>query len=850
MNYKLLLFSVLPLGLFFSYLNYSNSNLLIDPPHSVGNLIRFSEPTPMNSSDKFYPIPNIQGSFDQYLFKGSPFSGWNPPDSAIAVSPTRVLIAVNGRVVLYSKSSDSPPSQLDFSSLHAFVNSQHSSAFIYDPRAIFDQDEQKFVVVTAQNTRAPSFITFTYSLNSEPNKVLNFLTPGDWITFEFNVDEGTGWCDYPTLAIDKFNMYVTCNMFTVQTGKYPSMLFVFNKQDIYNNVPNKRFWKLHLRNGNFNVYSVQPSVGTGLNTDQYLLSRNSANSLALFKIIDPETNPSLLFTRIVIPTLSSGVLVAKQPGNVEVYPGDTRMMNSFYRNGKVYGTFHHTKSGGGLTVSSSVFEIDPISFQVLYNKEYTFEDSNFFFPCVSVNNQGRLILLTHESSLSRFITLSLGIKNPGENTISSPNRIYQETGFTALGRYGDYSSCTVDPNGSRFWLQAIMPVGNKWETLILSFDLEEDSSCNPTCQFGVCSNETCICNPNYIGETCNQCKNGFYSIDCLPCQNCGELDNQGFCDQGLNGTGVCICNEEWGGPFCNEELCDPRCQGECIDGLCICDSGMFGEFCDQISCVDNCDHGSCNSNEICICDNGWKGEFCNLTSNCNPNCINGNCVEELGLCYCGPDPSICNLDCSNLNCNPVCKNGGVCNSGQCNCLEGYSGNDCSIINCNPICKNGGVCNSGQCNCLEGYSGNDCSIINCNPKCNTFGGFCEMGICNCNENSCGNSCEFVDCNNCNRLTGNCNRTTGNCDCKENYMGSTCETPNCNCNIEGGLCNNQGNCECYSGYKGPNCNELNCGSECLNEGICIKLGGKGEYTKVMCMCNENYTGEYCQEEINKC
>ncbi|MFT7163111.1 MAG: hypothetical protein ACI9GZ_004312 [Bacteroidia bacterium] len=58
----------------------------------------------------------------------------------------------------------------------------------------------------------------------------------------------------------------------------------------------------------------------------------------------------------------------------------------------------------------------------------------------------------------------------------------------------------------------------------------------------------------------------------------------------------------------------------------------------------------------------------------------------------------------------VCLNGGACNSGLCDCPEGYSGDQCEIFDeCFGItCFNGGACVNGLCDCAEGYTGPSCA----------------------------------------------------------------------------------------------------------------------------------------------
>ncbi|MGH1336566.1 MAG: calcium-binding EGF-like domain-containing protein [Aureispira sp.] len=60
----------------------------------------------------------------------------------------------------------------------------------------------------------------------------------------------------------------------------------------------------------------------------------------------------------------------------------------------------------------------------------------------------------------------------------------------------------------------------------------------------------------------------------------------------------------------------------------------------------------------------------------------------------------------------TCLNGGTCDSGECDCPAGYSGELCATYDScqNVICMNNGTCNNGICDCPTGYSGADCSTV--------------------------------------------------------------------------------------------------------------------------------------------
>jgi len=64
----------------------------------------------------------------------------------------------------------------------------------------------------------------------------------------------------------------------------------------------------------------------------------------------------------------------------------------------------------------------------------------------------------------------------------------------------------------------------------------------------------------------------------------------------------------------------------------------------------------------------------------------------------------------------VCENGGTCDSGTCDCPDGFSGTNCEtedLCITNPIvCENGGTANADcdMCDCPDGATGNNCAQL--------------------------------------------------------------------------------------------------------------------------------------------
>src|SRR5437660_11479964 len=123
---------------------------------------------------------------------------FEPPDTTLAVGPTRVIEQVNTALAIYDKSGK----QLGLMRGEPFFG-KTSSDFVYDPVAVFDEYTQRFVVAFLQldNANSKSYLLVAVSNTSTPNS----LTSADWKeidTVEMTETDGSGniyWADYPKL---------------------------------------------------------------------------------------------------------------------------------------------------------------------------------------------------------------------------------------------------------------------------------------------------------------------------------------------------------------------------------------------------------------------------------------------------------------------------------------------------------------------------------------------------------------------------------------------------------------------------------------------------------------------------
>jgi len=98
-------------------------------------------------------------------FEGNEYSGRNPVDNTLAISNNGILLsAINSTLTIYDTNTDSLILSI---ALNTFITEFGMKGEIYDPRLLYDMDEDKFILVflTGKNSSTSNIVianTTTY----------------------------------------------------------------------------------------------------------------------------------------------------------------------------------------------------------------------------------------------------------------------------------------------------------------------------------------------------------------------------------------------------------------------------------------------------------------------------------------------------------------------------------------------------------------------------------------------------------------------------------------------------------------------------------------------------------------
>ncbi|XP_036446627.1 laminin subunit alpha-5 isoform X2 [Colossoma macropomum] len=329
------------------------------------------------------------------------------------------------------------------------------------------------------------------------------------------------------------------------------------------------------------------------------------------------------------------------------------------------------------------------------------------------------------------------------------------------------------------------------------------SKCQCESEFtdGTCEDHTgrCYCKPNYTGERCDSCAEGYenfptcYPIPTYPTDHNGEVRPAGEiinCECNAAGTEGNSCRPD---PHTRTCVCKPGFMGEHCD---VCAPGHHGLNCNRCGCstAGSLD-GSCDVvTGQCLCRSGFQGYLCDQ---CAPGYFNYPLCQLCGCSTVGTVP------------------GGCDSSGRCVCRPEFTG---------PRCEQ---CRSGF------HSYPNCEVCTCDPRTSLDSSCSAAGHCHCRDNYSGVKCDqcapgyyaFPSCSPCQcSLEGSrfieCDQVSGQCVCLPNVVGQRCDRcstgsygfPLCQadtCNPAGSVENEilptVGSCECKPYVEGMACDK---------------------------------------------
>lgn len=425
--------------------------------------------------------PNIQTLNSNLNFTAATFndcSGW-PPDTMGAIGPTQFIIALNGRVRSFNKTTGAADGAINVDTdtfFQTVMTPPTTSNFTTDPRIRYDRLSGRWFV---------TMIDVPGEKGTQPNRVMiamsdsGTITPSTvWTFFEFAGD-ASNFADYPTLGIDANALYIGANIFSTSGsgGLVNTSAFVVRKSSLLSGGPIvvTPFTGLITIGGHHSFTDVGPFTPQGVDnfdpnaTEGYFIGVDvtSSSTLQLRRVSNPGGTPSLSGNvSISVNSFASPIGVSVMGTTGAPIDGlDTRLLSAHYRNGALW-TSHNVgvNSAGGTT---SVDRNGVCWYQltniptgqtptVLQTGTVFQSNSNlsYWMGTVMVSGQGHVAMGCTAAGPTSFLNAAWAGRLVGDpaGTMSTPvtytasTSAYNPTDGVNPHRWGDFSFTSLDPS--------------------------------------------------------------------------------------------------------------------------------------------------------------------------------------------------------------------------------------------------------------------------------------------------------------------------------------------------------------------------------------------------------------------
>jgi hypothetical protein len=215
--------------------------------------------------------------YSTFGMQGNLSGSSTPNDNSLAISNSGYLIsAVNTNLLFYDTNADTVMRDV---SLSLFLYPFTPLGSKYDPKVIYDNEADRFVLVFLNGSSATtSSIITCFSTTSNPMDLWNIYE------VEGNPFNDTSWTDYPAIAVNDEDLFITGNLIlsatgvSWQAGFKQTLIWQVRKDDGYTGADSLRFDLWHdLNFDGTRIRNLHPvRVGRGVyERDQYFLSNRN-----------------------------------------------------------------------------------------------------------------------------------------------------------------------------------------------------------------------------------------------------------------------------------------------------------------------------------------------------------------------------------------------------------------------------------------------------------------------------------------------------------------------------------------------------------------------------------------------
>jgi hypothetical protein len=398
-----------------------------------------------------------------------------PPDPYNATGPSQVMSVMNTAIQWMDKDG----TNIVNDSLSGFFTSLTPINSTFDPKCIYDQFSNRFVVVTLERNESgnvtdpanTSRILAAVSQTSDPNDGFFFLS----INAKTTIDGLERWADYPGLAVDEEVVYITNSMFGfADGGGAGTLLWVIDKTAFYagGSAAVTVFDPADLAvtfDNSFrpaHIFGTAPSgVGTWL-VGFSGVSNGTEEFLHVIRVDDPLGTPAFSVQFIDLGNLTDlpAFVDAPQSGSAErIETNDNRLLHAVWRNDALYSTTTIMPRTGNDVgeVTAHWFQVDTTNVNSLaltdqgnIGGEDIATGTHTFYPTVAVDQNDNVAFGFAASAATIFPGAYYTVRKAGDAAgavrdsavLAEGADFYIRKFGGSRNRWGDYTGIAIDPS--------------------------------------------------------------------------------------------------------------------------------------------------------------------------------------------------------------------------------------------------------------------------------------------------------------------------------------------------------------------------------------------------------------------
>ncbi|MFM9872199.1 MAG: hypothetical protein ACKVQS_01895 [Fimbriimonadaceae bacterium] len=537
----------------------SNPSIEIVQPFSLEEVIEMQK-----EKQNPAPLGSMTASTSLGLeskFPGIGFTGSMPPDTHMAVGPYHIVEVVNSSVAFYDKKTGKLQYLQPLSSTGFLPK---SGEFVFDPRVVYDQDHQQFIVLAldVDFNNELTYVHLAFSDDSNPN--------GKWkiakIDNEFSDNNGNKrWGDYPNMTTSPNSVVMTFNHFPFGNGSVSGTVFVFRTSDQQIFAGNSGMFGMQMSK----KMTAGPGVPVGLGVTFPFRVGNvnvnpTAQMMGVNDLVDPPTLSGFTVNLPVFVRQANGAGTAGF--NLDTI-GDRMMDASTTNDDLVFGfTCNYGPDGNGYTQNSSTQNFPTLSKvrwgeiklngwplsannpSLIQSGDLKTGDPNsgvsYLMPAIAKNLEGSIAIIATQANFDgvpnaigagRRPTDPLGSMGPAVVYGMSNQNVFVNAP-TGVLRWGDYAGIGLDPQISdTFWgaHELIKSTSLAWGTEIYKVRIK-NSDITPRNVLSV----TPIFGTNTAGNASSFAVNGDSNVYTLDSEFVGNRGNYAGYEVVFDGTGL------------------------------------------------------------------------------------------------------------------------------------------------------------------------------------------------------------------------------------------------------------------------------------------------------------------------